>query len=54
MSIVRETSSEWWTVVERVFRSTLGELQAGAESIDLLPVFEDLLLFLGEVEGGTD
>ena len=54
MSVVRKTSCEGRSVVERVLRPALGELQAGFESIYLSPECNDFFLFLGEAELGRD
>ena len=47
---MRETGSEWWPVVERIFWPTLRKLQTCLECIDLTPEADNLLLLRGEVE----
>jgi hypothetical protein len=54
VAIVGQASREWRTVVEGEDRPALSELERCLEGIDLLPVFKHFLLFLGEVEWGTN
>ena len=49
VAVVRHARGEGRAIVEGEGGFVLGELQLFVEGVDLLPVFEDLLLFLGEV-----
>jgi hypothetical protein len=50
MSVVRGSSGEGRAVVEGVRREILRLLQLLLEGVDALPVFESLLLLLGEID----
>jgi len=50
MAVVRQTSREWWSIVEGKLRPALGKLQASAKGIDLPPKSYDLFLFSGEIK----
>lgn len=54
MPVVGEARGEGGPVVEGEFRPALGELQARAEGIDLLPEGEDLFLLLWKIEWRRD
>ncbi len=44
-----QASGEWGSIVERELGLILSELELLLESVDVLPILENFLFFLGEV-----
>jgi hypothetical protein len=49
MTVMREPCGKGRAIVECVQGFALGEFQLLLECVDLLPIFQDFLFFLGEV-----
>jgi hypothetical protein len=49
MTIMRQTSSERWSIIKGEGRFALGQFKLLLESLNLFPVLEDFFFFLGEV-----
>ena len=50
VAIMRQTSGEWWTIIEREGLAILGELQRSVERIDITPELQNLFFLLREIE----
>jgi hypothetical protein len=50
MTIMRSSCSEWWSIIKSIGRKVFGLFKLLLEGIDLIPIFENFLLLLGEVD----